>query len=45
MINRLSEWVKTFSDSSAGIPRQDDDFNLTITALLVEAAMAAVCLQ
>lgn len=40
MINRLSEWVKTFSDSGAVIPTHDDDFNLTITALLVEAAMA-----
>ena len=40
MINRLSEWVQTFSDTSAGIPTQDDDFNFTITALLVEAAMA-----
>ena len=40
MLNRFSEWVKNFSDGAAALPTQDDDFVLTITALLVEAAMA-----
>ena len=40
MLNRFSEWVKNFSDSDAALPTQDDDFVETITALLVEAAMA-----
>ena len=40
MLNRFSEWVKNFSDRSAAVPEQDDDFVVTITALLVEAAMA-----
>lgn len=40
MLNRLSEWVKNFSDGGTVVPTQDDDFTATITALLVEAAMA-----
>lgn len=40
MLNRFSEWVKNFSDGAAAVPTQDDDFVATITALLVEAAMA-----
>ena len=39
MLNRFSEWVKDFS-GGATVPTQDDDFIATITALLVEAAMA-----
>ena len=40
MLNQISEWVKNFSDSGDAFPTQDDDFAATITALLVEAAMA-----
>ena len=40
MLNKFSEWVKNFSDSGTNVPTQDDDFAATITALLVEAAMA-----
>lgn len=40
MLNQISKWVNNFSDSSAAVPTQDDDFAATITALLVEAAMA-----
>ena len=40
MLNQISQWVKDFSDSGAAVPTQDDDFAETITALLVEAAMA-----
>ena len=40
MLNQISQWVKNFSDSGATVPTQDDDFAATITALLVEAAMA-----
>ena len=40
MLNKISKWVKNFSDSGATVPTQDDDFAATITALLVEAAMA-----
>ena len=40
MLNRFSKWVKDFSDGGAAVPIQDDDFSATITALLVEAAMA-----
>ena len=40
MLNQISKWVKNFSDSGAAVPKQDDDFAATITALLVEAAMA-----
>ena len=40
MLNRFSEWVKNFSENDAVVPIQDDDFAATITALLVEAAMA-----
>ena len=40
MLNRLSEWVKNFSDSGSTVPTEDDDFVATITALLVEAGMA-----
>ena len=40
MLNQISKWVKNFSDSGAAVPTQDDDFAVTITALLVEAAMA-----
>ncbi|MFL2844771.1 MAG: TerB family tellurite resistance protein [Candidatus Puniceispirillaceae bacterium] len=40
MLNRFSEWVKSFSDGGTAVPKQDDDFVTTITALLVEAAMA-----
>ena len=39
MLSRFSEWVKNFSDGSSNVPT-DDDFIATITALLVEAAMA-----
>ena len=40
MINRFSEWVKNFSDGTAAVPKEDNDFVVAITALLVEAAMA-----
>ena len=40
MLKQISQWVKDFSDSGAAVPTQDDDFAATITALLVEAAMA-----
>ena len=40
MLNRFSEWVKNFSDGGSEVPKEDDDFVATITALLVEAAMA-----
>ena len=40
MLNRFSEWVKNFSDDGSAVPTEDDDFAATITALLVEAAMA-----
>ena len=40
MLNRISEWVKNFSDGAAAVPTKDDDFVTTITALLIEAAMA-----
>ena len=40
MLNRFSEWVKNFSDGGSTVPTEDDDFVSTITALLVEAAMA-----
>ena len=40
MLNQISQWVKNFSDSGAAVPTQDEDFAATITALLVEAAMA-----
>jgi uncharacterized tellurite resistance protein B-like protein len=40
MLNRFSEWVKNFSDDGSAVPTEDDDFVATITALLVEAAMA-----
>ena len=40
MLNRFSEWVKNFSDDTTAVPKEDDDFVATITALLVEAAMA-----
>ena len=40
MLNRFSEWVKNFSDGGSAVPIEDDDFVTTITALLVEAAMA-----
>ena len=40
MLNQFSEWIKIFSDSGATVPTNDDDFASTITALLVEAAMA-----
>ena len=40
MLNRFSEWVKIFSDGGSAVPTEDDDFVSTITALLVEAAMA-----
>jgi uncharacterized tellurite resistance protein B-like protein len=40
MLNRFSEWVKNFSDGDSAVPTEDDDFVSTITALLVEAAMA-----
>ena len=40
MFNQISTWVKNFSESGAAVPTQDDDFAATITALLVEAAMA-----
>ena len=40
MLNRFSIWVKNFSDGGSTVPTEDDDFVATITALLVEAAMA-----
>ena len=40
MLNRFSEWVKIFSDGGSAVPTEDDEFVSTITALLVEAAMA-----
>ena len=40
MLNRFSEWVKNFSNGGSSVPTEDDDFVATITALLVEAAMA-----
>ena len=40
MLKQISQWVKDFSDSGATVPTQDEDFAATITALLVEAAMA-----
>jgi uncharacterized tellurite resistance protein B-like protein len=40
VFNQISTWVKNFSESGAAVPTQDDDFAATITALLVEAAMA-----
>ena len=40
MLNRFSTWVKNFSDGGSSVPSEDDDFVATITALLVEAAMA-----
>ena len=40
MLNRFSEWVQDFSVGGASVPKGDDDFTATITALLVEAAMA-----
>ena len=40
MLNRFSEWIKNFSDGGTTVPKHDDDFVATITALLVEAAMA-----
>ena len=40
MLNRFSEWVNSFSGGGAAVPTQDSDFIATITALLVEAAMA-----
>tara|TARA_B100001564_G_C20182146_1_gene464566 strand:+ start:19 stop:483 length:465 start_codon:yes stop_codon:yes gene_type:complete len=40
MLNRISEWVKNFSNGAAAVPTKDDDFVTTITALLIEAAMA-----
>ena len=40
MLNRFSEWVKNFSDGAAAVPKEDNDFVVAITALLVEAAMA-----
>ena len=40
MLNRFSEWVQDFSGGGASVPKDDDDFIATITALLVEAAMA-----
>ena len=40
MLNRFSEWIKNFSDGDSAMPTEDDDFVSTITALLVEAAMA-----
>ena len=40
MLNRFSEWVKNFSDGTAAVPTEDDEFVKTITALLIEAAMA-----
>ena len=40
MLKQISQWVKDFSDSGAAVPTQDDDFASTITALLIEAAMA-----
>ena len=40
MLNRISEWVKNFSDRGSAVPTEDDDFVATITALLVEAGMA-----
>jgi uncharacterized tellurite resistance protein B-like protein len=40
MLNGLFDWVKQFSDGGTGLPTDDDNFKVTITALLVEAAMA-----
>ena len=40
MLNRFSEGVKISSDGGSAVPTEDDDFVSTITALLVEAAMA-----
>ena len=40
MLNRFSVWVKNFSNGAADVPTNDDDFVATITALLIEAAMA-----
>ncbi len=40
MLNRFSEWAKNFSDGGSSVPTEDDDFVATITALLVEAALA-----
>ncbi len=40
MLNRFSEWIKDFSNAGSAVPKHDDDFTATITALLVEAAMA-----
>ena len=40
MLNRFSEWVQNFSGGEKALPKNDDDFIATITALLVEAAMA-----
>ena len=40
MLNRFSDWVRDFSNGGATVPKDDDDFTATITALLVEAAMA-----
>ena len=40
MLNRFSKWIKDFSDGGTAVPKQDDYFTATITALLVEAAMA-----
>ena len=39
-MNRFSEWVKNFSDGAAAVPINDEEFVSTITALLIEAAMA-----
>ena len=40
MLNQFSEWVKGFSDGGTSVPCEDEAFVTTITALLVEAAMA-----
>ncbi len=40
MLNRFSEWIKNFSDGATAVPTEDNDFIATITALLIEAAMA-----
>ncbi len=40
MLNRFSEWVRSFSDGADAVPTEDNDFVATITALLIEAAMA-----
>lgn len=39
MLNRLSSWIKDFSDTNASAPTDDHDFAVTIAGLLVEAAM------